>query len=455
VLPRLYIGLWPGKEQGKIMKRIFLALVVLTIPVIFFTGCQKGAQGKSSKAAEVVFWTSHGPPANGTLEKIVANYNATNPDVKVKFVQVPGSETDTTSLMTAVRGGTGPDVYMLDRFIVAQRAADGILEDLTDVINAIDPGYKDKILPFAWAEAQFKGKTWAIPFDTDTRGLFYNKDMLRNAGIDPAVLDRSKGPVTLDQLREIARKIDTKDPQSNYIKVGFIPQLQQGWHYTWGFNFGGEFVDSTGMNITPAHPGVVAGFQFLYDWNKEMGVTQVQNFISSYNPPNNPPQNDPFITGHLAMMITGDWHFNTMERYAPDVDWDVTYIPVPKDGDKPSTWAGGWSMVVPKGSKNIEAATKFMIYICGYEGQKLYFRENGNAPTLFALLEEQDLYPPKKQYFQETLGFTRNRPPLPVGALYWDALSTAQDMVVQNVQQPLQALRQVETQVQPQLDRFK
>jgi multiple sugar transport system substrate-binding protein len=279
--------------------------------------------------------------------------------------------------------------------------------------------------------------------------------MLREAGIDPEILNRRNGPITLDQLWEMCQKINTKDAQGNYTKIGFIPQHSQGWHYTWGFNFGGEFADMAALRVTPTHPGVVAGFQFLYDWNQAMGVREVQNFISSYMPPNNPPQNDPFITGHLAMMVTGDWHVNTMDRYAPDVPWDVTYIPVPRAGDKPSTWAGGWSMVVPTGSKRIEAAVRFMTYICGAEGQRLYFLENGNAPTLVALLNEQGLFPPKKQYFQETLGFTRNRPPLPVGALYWDALSTAQDMVVQNVQQPMEALRQAEATVQPQLDRFR
>ena len=436
------------------MKRFIAVMgMVLIISAGFVMAAGQGDTG--AQAGEVVFWTSHGPPANGTLESIVNNYNATNPAVKVKFVQVPGSETDNTALMTAVRGGTGPDVYMLDRFIVAQRASDGILEDLTAVINRVDPNFKSKVLPFAWEEAQFKGRTYAFPFDTDTRGLFYNYSMLRQAGIDPATLDRSRGPLTIDQVRQMARKIDTKDAQGNYTRVGFIPQLNQGWHYTWGFCFGGEFANMAALKVTPTNPGVVAGFQFLYDWNKEMGVREVQNFISSYMPPNNPPQNDPFITGHLAMMVTGDWHVNTMERYAPDVQWGVTYIPVPKAGDKPSTWAGGWSMVVPTGSKRIEAAVRFMTYICGVDGQKKYFLENGNAPTLVALLNDPNLFPANKKYFQETLGFTKNRPPLPVGALYWDALSTAQDMVVQNVQTPQQALQQVEATVQPQLDKFR
>ena len=435
------------------MKRFIAVIGALFIISVGFAFAA-GDQAVATSSGEVVFWTSHGPPANGILESIVDDYNRTNPAVRVKFVQVPGSETDNTALMTAVRGGTGPDVYMLDRFIVAQRASDGILEDLTDILRRVDPNFKDKVLPFAWDEAQFRGRTYAFPFDTDTRGLFYNIDMLRQAGIDPAILEQSRGPITLDQLRDIARRIDTKDAQGNYTRVGFIPQHSQGWHYTWGFNFGGEFADFAAGKVTPTHPGVVAGFQFLYDWNREMGVREVQNFISSYMPPNNPPQNDPFITGHLAMMITGDWHVNTMDRYAPDVNWGVTYIPVPKAGDKPSTWAGGWSMVVPTGSKRIEAAVRFMTYICGVEGQRKYFIENGNAPTLVALLNEKGLFPAKKQYFQDALGFTKNRPPLPVGALYWDALSTAQDMVVQNVMTPLQALQQAEAQVQPTLNRF-
>ena len=431
------------------MKRIVTLVSLLLIIMVSFGSCKK-KQGSD----EVIFWTSHAPPANYTLEKIVNNYNATNPAVKVKFVQVPGSETDTSALMTAVRGGTGPDVYMLDRFTVAQRASDGVLEDLTDVINRVDPNFKAKVLPFAWDEAQFRGKTYAFPFDTDTRGLFYNIDMLREAGIDPSIFDRSRGPITIDQLREICQRIDTKDAQGNYTKIGFIPQVDQGWHYTWGFDFGGEFADLAAGRVTPTHPGVVAGFQFLYDWNRLMGVREVQNFISSYMPPNFPPQNHPFMTGNLAMTVTGDWHVNQMERYAPDVAWGVTYIPVPRQGDKPSTWAGGWAMVVPAGSKKVEAAVRFMTYICGVEGQRLYFQENGNAPTLLALLNEQGLFPANKQYFQESLGFAKSRPALPVGALYWDALSSAQDMVVQNAQTPLEALQQAETQVQAQLNRF-
>ena len=88
--------------------------------------------GYAQDVREVTFWTGHGEPDLTALEQIVDNFNAENPDINVTLVQIPpGEETDVTRLMTAVWGGSGPDVCMLDRFIVAQRAADGLLEDLT------------------------------------------------------------------------------------------------------------------------------------------------------------------------------------------------------------------------------------------------------------------------------------------------------------------------------------
>jgi multiple sugar transport system substrate-binding protein len=183
-------------------------------------------------------------------------------------------------------------------------------------------------------------------------------------------------------------------------------------------------------------------------------VPQVQTFISSYLPPNNPPQNHPFITGHLAMMITGDWFINTMRTYAADVDYDITYIPSAKAGDKPVTWAGGWAFVVPTGSKKKEAAIAFIHWAAGAGGQRIYTKESGHCPTLLSIANDESIYTAKQNYFRQALSFTKSRPPLPVGALYWDALSTAQDMVVQNVKSPLEALQQAEAQTQPQLNKF-
>ena len=186
----------------------------------------------------------------------------------------PGTETEATALITAVRGGTGPDVYMLDRFTVAQRAADGLLEDLTQFDDNPLEGY----IAFAAEEATFDGKAYALPFDTDTRALYYNIGMLEEAGIDPAELDPANGPVTWDRVMEIANQLNEDDADGNYTRMGFIPWQTwsngQGWHYTYGFSWGADFFDEAGCRVTPDDPNNVEAFQWIYDQAAALGCRQ-------------------------------------------------------------------------------------------------------------------------------------------------------------------------------------
>src|SRR5207248_516321 len=210
--------------------------------------------GCNSGTKQALFWTSHTPPDTDSEQNIVNNFNKQSKTTCVKMVAVPGSETDIAKLTTAVRGGTGPDVYELDRFTVAERAAAGVLTDLSSFGAANEAS---NYLDFAWKEALFKGKPYALPFDTDARALFYNKDML-------------------------------------------------------------------------------------------------QNFLSTYAPttPPLPTEQDAFLTGHIGFVVTGPWVLSWFPQYKPNLHYGITYIPVPHEGDQPATWAGGWSVVIPKGAKN-------------------------------------------------------------------------------------------------------
>jgi multiple sugar transport system substrate-binding protein len=101
---------------------------------------------------------------------------------------VPGGETDIAKLLTAIRGGVAPDVYMADRFTVPERANQGVLDELPADAAALSSQY----LPFAWAETQFKGKTYALPFDTDARASAQQGPDHGRRG-RPRAVDISKG----------------------------------------------------------------------------------------------------------------------------------------------------------------------------------------------------------------------------------------------------------------------
>ena len=439
------------------MKHSFQHLVctclafLLSAGSLFALGKGKAEDGPTN----LTFWTSHGPPDSLTLSEMVDAYNNSQEAVTVEMVVVPGSETDMAKLMTAVRGGTGPDIYMLDRFTVPQRAAAGVLEDITELMNAADPSLPDAYVPYAWRETQFQGRTYALPFDTDARALFYNRTMIAEAGIDTSILDN--GPITLAQAREISRAVDKTDSQGNYTQVGFIPydiDFSQGWHYTWGFHFGGQFADLEAGRVTPTDPGVIAAYDFAKGWAADMGPQKVQTFISTYAPPNNPTEQHPFLNEKVAMMVNGDWVLDWMKRYRPDIDFGVTFIPVPTEGAPPSTWSGGWALAVPTGSEHPAEAFDFMRWFTGEPGQRMYVEGTAHLPTYQSLRKEDILYDGDHEFFRESLAFSNNRPPLPVGALYWDALTRAMSSVTLKQENPKTALQRVLDEVQPQLDQF-
>jgi multiple sugar transport system substrate-binding protein len=412
----------------------------------------------AADATEVKFWTSHTPPDSDSLANIVNAFNTANPDICVKMTIVPGAETDVAKLLTSIRGGVAPDVYMADRFTVPQRAAEGVLAELPAEVAAMSSQY----LPFAWAETQFQGKTYALPFDTDARALWYNKDLITAAGEDPAKLDIANGAPTIDTVVAMADKVSKKDASGNYDVMGWMPggpgaggnpgAFDQGWHYTWGFVNGGKFADLATCKVTPTDPGVVAGFQFLYDWAKAHDPQAVARWVTTNLPPNPPAAQNPFWTGKLAMTISGDWRIAEQVKYAPNGHYGFTFIPVPKAGDKSATWAGGWSMALIPDSQAKDQAIKFMQYIAGPEGQKVYTKESTHLPTLSALLADASLFDPSHKTFLDLLPTALSRPPLAAGAAYWDALTSAQGSVELNTKEPAAALQEVQDAVQPQLD---
>ena len=413
------------------------------------------APARAQGATNVTFWTTHSDPTDlQALNQIVADFNTANPDTQVELVQRPPQQTatDVSNLITSVRGGEGPDSYLFDRFSVAQWAAEGLLEDLSQFLDGQD--LSEQYIPFAWQEANFDGKPYGLPFDTDARAIYYNRGLIQAAGIDPAELDAANGPVTFARFGEIALAMNTMEGD-NYTQMGFVPWFDQGWHYGYGYSFGGEFFNEAECEVTPDHEGVVAGFQWVYDFAAQLDPTKAEAFIAAAKRPGAPPSEHPFVQGRLGMVVTGDWQIARMPQYAPDIDYGITYMPVPAEGDESVTWAGGWSVVVPVNAKNPEGGFAFTQYMTGEAGQRVYTEVTKHLPTIQALLEDPSLYDERHRFFSEQLLPTaKNRPPLPVGSLYWDELTAAWEKTYLNQEEPQPALAEAKSRVQPRIEQY-
>jgi multiple sugar transport system substrate-binding protein len=407
---------------------------------------------------QLKFWinSSLGAHEKSAYQKAADAFSQKNPNVKVSVEVVPGSETDVAKLMTAVRSGAGPDIAVIDRFTVAQRAASGLLVDLTPLIAKEGKDLSQEYSEAPWQEVLYQKKVYALPTNTDARVLFYNKQLLKEAGVDLSEFDPAKGPIDPQRFKEIAFKLNKTDSSGAYTRIGFVPWLEQGWGYTWGFAFGGSFFDFANCKVTATDPGVVKGYQFVYDWAKALDPQKARTFVDTYwqwpSVGTLPDSQMPFFTGKVAFVISGNWVFATMKDAAPNLDYGVTYIPAP-NGQKTS-WSGGWSVAILQGGKNIEAAYQLLRFVAGEEGQTLLAKEASSLPTMKSLLQRKDLYAPEYEFFLNLLPVSKSRPPIPVGALYWDKLKEALEAVMTNSQTPEAALKAVVEEVQPQMDRY-
>jgi multiple sugar transport system substrate-binding protein len=440
-------------RSGRIDRRRFMqGAAALGATATAISSALRVTPTRAQDSGEVVFWCDFVANDFANVKAVADAYNAQATGAKVNLVQIPaGNETDVTKLMTAVRGGTGPDIYFLDRFTVAQRAADGVLQDMSEMGG--DDVIKNYI-PFAQAEATYNGKVYALPFDTDARALYYNKGMIQSAGADPAELDPANGPVTWDKVAEIAAKLNVQDSNGNYTQMGFVPWLNQGWHYTYGFSWGGKFFDYAACQVTPDDPPVVDAFTWVQNYCNGLGADKVQAFGGPADLPGADPAQHPFHLGQLAMQITGDWEIGQMKLYASNIDYGITWMPVPKAGDNSVTWAGGWSLAIPQGAKNVEGAWTAVQWMAGEEGGRIYTKQSEHLPTWASLLNEGDLFEEQHQFFAKLLPTAKSRPPIPVGAKYWDELTVAWQKNNLDQGKPADLLKSVKDRVNGDLQRF-
>lgn len=112
-------------------------------------------------------------------------------------------------------------------------------------------------------------------------------------------------------------------------------------------------------------------------------------------------------------------------------------------------------MVIPQGAKNPEAAWKFLQYAAGEQGQRTYVTQTKHLPVINSLLKDTSLFEERHRFFPDKLLPTaKNRPPLPVGAKYWDELTTAWQKIFLNDDEPAAALKTAKDRVQPDLKSF-
>ncbi|WP_319411657.1 extracellular solute-binding protein [uncultured Cohaesibacter sp.] len=130
------------------------------------------------------------------IRAMTTEFEKANPDVKINLEFVPYEGLHDKTVLSQGAGG-GYDVVLYDVIWPAEYAQNNVLVDVTDKIT---DEMQSGILPGAWTTVSYDGKRYGMPWILDTKYLFYNKEMLKKAGID-------KAPATWAELKADAQKI--------------------------------------------------------------------------------------------------------------------------------------------------------------------------------------------------------------------------------------------------------
>jgi multiple sugar transport system substrate-binding protein len=298
------------------------------------------ALGARRSGGSITMWviTPFTSQANPPLMKAVEKYQkATGVTVNVQ------SFTNTTlqnTLITAVKGGGGPDVVSIDGGWVPALAAAGVLSDLTTQFRPI----KNQFFTLPIVTGQFQGKQWAVPWYTNNVALFYNKDLFKAGGI-------AAPPTTWAQLASTAQKLTNNGQYglmfggSGYGSFLWLPVAWQN---------GTNFFTPDGKTATFASPQGQAAWSYYLNLatKAKVGPPNIAGATASWD-----QINAPFIQGQVAMITSGDWSLGPIKTAAPNLNFGVA--PLPK-GKFPATVAGGYNLAVPTTASNSGAAFDFI-----------------------------------------------------------------------------------------------
>ena len=305
----------------------------------------EGAQAADESVAgsgdviELTMWGSWGGDQVGQLEKQLENFNTSQSQYHVTYAVQDSME---QKLLTAIASNEVPDIVLWDRFNTGVYAPKGALASLDDYIAKDNIDMSQFYAP-AVDELTSGGVVYGIPLTVDSRILFYNKDMLEEAGVDPASI------TDWDSLREAAIKL-TKWDGDMLVQSGFSLK-DVGLFNNWIGQAGGKMIDDSTNPPTVAF-NTEAGLKVLEYWNQLLNEDKVYQlgFEDGFG-------GDGFKAGKVAITFNGPW---TLESYKEaGLNFGVIEQPEWYNGEK-SAMMGGFGLIIPNGAKNADAAWEFI-----------------------------------------------------------------------------------------------
>ena len=296
---------------------------------------------------EVTFYypVAVGGPITKTIDQMSADFEKENPGIKVKPIYAGTYQETIVKSLTAHKSGTPPTTAILlstDMFTLIDEDAIVPFDDLAT--SADDKAWIKSFFPAFMANSQTGGKTWGIPFQRSTIVLYWNKELFKEAGLDP-----DKAPANWKEMVEYAQKLTRRDASGNATQWGVqVPSSGFPYWLFQGFTTpnGVELMNAAGTETYFDKPEVIEALAFWVDLGRKHKVMNIGVIEWGTTPKD-------FFEKKAAMIWTTTGNLTNVKNNAR-FDFGVAMLPAAKRRGSPT--GGGNFYVFKKATKEQQAA---------------------------------------------------------------------------------------------------
>ncbi|WP_166997340.1 sugar ABC transporter substrate-binding protein [Paramicrobacterium fandaimingii] len=362
-------------------RQYLTVLAAAAVVPIALSGCSGGSSGSSGDPDTLTILDYYNNEPDKTLVQETLDTCAADLGVTIDRESVPGKDLIQKVLQRS-SSKTLPDVLMLDNPDVQEIAATGGLSPLSNY-DVDTEGFADGIIEAATYEGELYGLAPAV----NTLGLFYNVDLLEEAGIDP--------PETWAELKDAAAALTDGDQYG--IAFSAIATYEGAWQFLpFMWTNGGDETDLDTPEVQEA----------LQLWVDLVDDGSASNSVLNWSQAD---VKDQFAAGKAAMMVNGPWQIPALNE--TDINWDSVQVPVNEVGQTSVAPLGGEVWTVPEtGDKDKQAkAAEFVECISSDDNQLALAESRYLVPTRTALSEEFVEKMPEMKAFTEQVANARSR----------------------------------------------
>jgi ABC-type glycerol-3-phosphate transport system substrate-binding protein len=342
--------------------RALRVLAACALIAVGLGACGTGSGGSGS-GKSISIWEGYTGAEQAEFTKLVSAYEKKS-GVKVNVLQVNNDNT-LQKVLTAVRGGTPPDISYLYGSWAPNIAKIPQVVNLTKVVSRPSVNWND-----FWvgerAVATVNGKVIGIPALVDNLAVVYNKTLFAQAGLKPPAPDW-----TWPQFQADARAL-TKPAIKQYGTAYVTPGSEDTvWHWEvllW--EAGGQILNASNTKAAFDSPAGLMSLNTL----RTMAVTD----HSVYLDPTDQPYATLFNSGKIGMVVTGPWDLSGFNH----VKYGVQIMPAfpgASGGHQTISGPDNW-VLFNNGAAQVSAAEKFILWLTAPAQASAFSLATGDLP---------------------------------------------------------------------------